>query len=167
MNSILPGVFSNYMDFIWAIGYFGEYFTFIITCALIYNQYIYFIVFLIMTVVNRYFNTFIKNKIRQSRPENPIKFLDSDTFSKKKFGMPSGHTQSAFFNICYAYLLTTYFCPWIFLLLIIGAIIIAERLKYKNHTLVQLLGGALVGALVAYITVKVIKTVKLRRKGMQ
>ena len=42
LNSI-KGIFSNYIDFFYSIGYFGEYITFLITFALIFNKDIYLI----------------------------------------------------------------------------------------------------------------------------
>lgn len=150
--SLLGGIFYNYYDFFNSIGYFGEYITFIITCALIYNQYIYLIIFIIMFVLNKVINQYLKKIFHQNRPSNPVKFLDSDKFTKKKYGMPSGHSQNAFFSIVYAYLVTRSFIPWTLTLLVVGLIVIYERLKYKNHTINQLIAGAAVGSFIGYLT---------------
>jgi len=150
-NSFLNGVLSNYVDFFYSLGYFGEYITFFITCGLIYNQYIYLIFFIIAYVLNKLLNQYLKNSIKQDRPANPVKFLDTDKFFKNKFGMPSGHSQNTFFSIMYAYLVTNSFISC-FLLLLIGLIVIYERYKYRNHTLNQLIVGAGVGVTFAYLT---------------
>jgi membrane-associated phospholipid phosphatase len=150
MSSILKGIFSNDVDFFYSLGYFGEYITFFITCALIYNQQIYFVFYILFFLLNKILNESLKKFFKQYRPNKPIKFLDSDQFSRKKFGMPSGHSQLTFFSIIYAYLVTHKFIPWILFLLTIGIIVIYERYKYRNHTVNQLITGAILGSFIAY-----------------
>jgi len=155
LNSI-KGIFSNYIDFFYSIGYFGEYITFLITFALIFNKDIYLIFYIIFFLLNKIINQTLKNYFKQPRPKQPLKFLESDSFSKSKFGMPSGHTQLSFFSIFYAYLVMNKFIPWILLLLIIGFIVIYERYYFKNHTLFQLISGATLGGVIAYISYKIV-----------
>jgi len=151
-SNIFNTLGKTYVDFFYVLGYFGHFFIFFITCGLIYHDYAYFIIFIIMFILNKLLNEYLKNTFRQYRPSNPIKFLNSEILSKKNFGMPSGHTQIAFFSILYAYLVTRRFIPWILLLLVIGLIVIYERYKYRNHTLNQLFAGAIIGSLLAYLT---------------
>ena len=145
-------IFSNYEDFFYSIGYFGEYITFIIACALLFNKYVYFVFYVVLFILNRVLNQFLKKLFKQPRPSNGKKFLDSDVFSKKKFGMPSGHSQLVFYTIAYSYLVNRQLIPWTLLLLVIGLIVIYERYLFKNHTMMQLISGAGVGILTAYIT---------------
>ena len=161
MNNFLSGIFSNYDSFFYSLGYFGEYITFLITCALIFNQYIYFIVYIIVFIINRLINNYLKQIFKQDRPKNPIKFLDDDQFSKKKYGMPSGHSQLTFFSVMYAYLVTNKFYPWILLLFSIAIIVIYERFVFKNHTLAQLISGAFVGSIIAYLTYSLVNQIKM------
>ena len=161
MKTILSGIFSNYDNFFYSLGYFGEYITFLITCALIFNQYIYFIVYIIVLIINRLINNYLKQFFKQDRPKNPKKFLDDDQFSKKKYGMPSGHTQLTFFSVMYAYLVTNKFYPWILLLFSIAMIVIYERFVFKNHTLTQLISGALIGSIIAYLTYSLVGQIKM------
>lgn len=156
MSSFLKGIFSNYIDFFYSLGYFGEYITFFITCALIYNQQIYFYFYILIFLLNRILNGYLKKVFKQSRPNKPIKYLDSDKFSKSKFGMPSGHSQLTFFSIMYAYLVTHKFIPWILFLLAIGLIVVYERYTYRNHTLNQLIIGAILGSFIAYLTYHIV-----------
>jgi len=152
-------IFSNYIDFIYGIGYFGEYITFIITICLIYNYKIYLIIYIFMFIFNKTINEYLKNYFKQSRPSNPKKYLESDKFSKKKFGMPSGHSQLVFFSILYSYLVTHSIIPWVLGLLIIGLIVIYERYIFKNHTINQLISGALLGSFIAYLTISMVNLV--------
>ena len=156
MLNLIKGIFSNYIDFFYSIGYFGEYITFFITCALIFNKHIYFIFYIIFFLLNKVINELLKNYFKQPRPGHPVKFLESDYFSKHKFGMPSGHSQLSFFSIFFAYLVTNKFIPWILLLLLVGFIVIYERLLFRNHTLYQLISGAIIGAFIAYLSYNII-----------
>jgi membrane-associated phospholipid phosphatase len=155
--NILYGIFSNYVDFFYSIGYFGEYITFLITCILIFNKHIYLFFYIILFFLNRIINQNLKNYFKEPRPNNPKKFLESDFFSKKKYGMPSGHAQLTFFSIFYAYLVTNTFIPWILFLLIVGLIVIYERFLFKNHTLYQLFSGAIIGIFIAYLSYTIIR----------
>jgi membrane-associated phospholipid phosphatase len=161
MDNFLSGIFSNYDSFLYSLGYFGEYITFLITCALIFNQHVYFIVYIIVFIINRLINNYLKQIFKQDRPKNPKKFLDDDQFSKKKYGMPSGHSQLTFFSVMYAYLVTNKFYPWILLLLSIAIIVIYERLAFRNHTLAQLISGALVGSIIAYLSYSLVGQIKM------
>lgn len=155
----LKDIFSNYIDFIYGIGYFGEYIAFIITIILIFNYKLYLIIYVIIFIFNKTINEYLKNYFKQARPNNPIKFLESDKFSKKKYGMPSGHSQLVFFSIMYSYLVTGSFIPWVLGLLIVGIIVIYERYVFKNHTLNQLISGALLGSVIAYLVIEIINIV--------
>lgn len=150
------GISTNYKDFVYALGYFSEYITFLITCLLIYNQYVYFFFYLIIFVFNRIINTFIKNIIKEERPNNPKKFLDSDKFNIKKYGNPSGHTQLSVFSFIYAYLVLGKMPKLLIFSLIACIVTIYERYSFRNHTLNQLLSGVIVGFLVAYVSYSVV-----------
>jgi len=160
MDKFLSGIFSNYGSFLYSLGYFGEYITFLITCALIFNQHVYFIVYIIVFILNKLVNNYLKQFFKQDRPKNPKKFLDDEQFSKKKSGMPSGHSQLTFFSVMYAYLVTNKFYPWILLLLSIAIIVIYERLAFRNHTLGQLISGAVVGSIIAYLAYSLVGQIK-------
>jgi len=156
MSSLLSGIFSNYIDFFYSIGYFGEYLTFLIASALIFYKHVYFVFYVILFILNRFINQVLKDYFKQARPNNPKKFLESDNFSKKKYGLPSGHSQLAFFSIMYYYLVSNAFIPWTLLLLFIGLIVMYERYIFKNHTLFQLISGAIIGILFAYTSFTII-----------
>jgi membrane-associated phospholipid phosphatase len=143
---------DDYINFLDSIGYFGNNFSVVITCLLIYKQIPFLISYLIFIyLLNTRINHFLKSYFNEKRPKNPIKFLDEDQFSETNLGMPSGHTQIACFSILYAYLVTKQIYPWIALMIIICIIIFVERYAHNNHSIKQLVGGCIIGGLLAPI----------------
>ena len=149
-------IFSNYNDFLYSIGYFSQYSSFIITCALIFNSPVYLFFYIILLVLTRIFNNLLKDYFKQDRPGNPKKYLYSDKFGKTKYGMPSGHTQLTFFSMMYYYMVSGRFIPWTLLLLIMGVLTIYQRYAFNNHTMYQLVLGAGIGIITAYLSVLII-----------
>ena len=143
---------DNLMNFFRAIGYFSNKISVIITILLLYKHapflisYIMFILFLHGPI-----NHHLKDYFNEKRPTNPIKFLDSDRFSITNMGMPSGHTQIACFSLIYAYLVTKQIYPWVLLILIVCVFGVAERFIYNNHNIKQLVGGCIIGGVLAPI----------------
>jgi membrane-associated phospholipid phosphatase len=148
-------IFGNIVDFFYGIGYFGEYITFIFTIFLLYSQSFNLIFYIVLFILNRLINNYLKDYFKGSRPTEPKKFLDDDTFSKKKYGMPSGHSQLSFFSLAYSYFSINKITTSIILMLITCLIVIYERYVYKNHTLFQLISGAIIGILIAYLSHKI------------
>jgi membrane-associated phospholipid phosphatase len=148
----------NFIWFLYALGFFSEIILIIIVSILIHSNDLYFIVYLVAIVINGFFNRFLKRIIKETRPKNPIKFLDMEEFKNKKmYGMPSGHSQNVFFSIVYL-ILTVYeninvYLPWIYVCMLIGVLTIWERWIFHNHTLFQLLVGAVIGSIFAYMVV--------------
>jgi membrane-associated phospholipid phosphatase len=103
-------------------------------------------------------NNYLTNKIKQKNPSHPIKFLESDSFSKKRYGMPSFHTQNMFFSIVYVFFILNNFI-WRLVLLLIGVAVIYERYVFRDHTMEQLLYGALLGSLIGYIFYFIVKMI--------
>lgn len=141
---------------LYGIGYFGEYIAFIVVLFLVYYNINYFILFIILFLINRLLNNKLKKIIKGNRPDNPIKYLATDKFGKKKYGMPSGHSQLTFFSIIYAYLIINKLNGPILFLIFVGLISIFQRYIFNNHTLNQLLLGALLGCFIGYISIYII-----------
>ena len=154
-------IFGNIVDFFYGIGYFGEYVTFLFTVFLIYYQTYNLVFYIILFILNKFINDYAKDYFKQYRPSNPKKFLDDDNFSKRKYGMPSGHSQLSFFSLTYSYLSTNKIDTSIILMMMICLIVIYERFIYHNHTLLQLIFGALLGILLAYLSRQIFMVVKL------
>ena len=157
----ISDIFGNIINFFYAIGYFGEYLTFTFTLFIIYYQTYNLVFYIFLFILNKFINDKLKSYFKQFRPPNPIKFLDDDKFSKKKYGMPSGHSQLSFFSLAYAYLSTYKINTPIILMMLTCIIVIYERLVYHNHTLFQLISGAVVGIIIAYISHKIFVSLKI------
>jgi len=150
---------NNLNNLFYAIGYFGDTISFFIICILIFNKFIFFIYYIIFFIINICINNFLTNQIKQKNPSHPIKFLESDTFSKKRYGMPSFHTQNIFFSIGYVFFILNNFI-WRLVLLLIGIAVIYERYVFRDHTMEQLLYGSILGLLLGYISYFIVKKLK-------
>jgi membrane-associated phospholipid phosphatase len=146
-------ILETWISLFYGIGYFGDTIAFFITSLSTLNQPIFFIFYILFAYLNILLNDFITNQIKQKNPKNPIKFLASDTFSKHRYGMPSIHSQNMFFSIMYCYLVTKKFL----LLLIIGLIVLYERYVFRDHTMKQLIYGALLGSIIGYLSYLFVK----------
>jgi membrane-associated phospholipid phosphatase len=148
-------ILKKYFEFFYAVGFFSEIITFLIVICLVYKDFYHLFFYIIGFIFNSSLNVFLKNIIKQPRPKEPIKFLNSEHFSNKiiTYGMPSGHSQNVFFSIVYLYFSIPQFIPWVLFTLIIGLITIYERWHFHNHTIRQLFAGALIGSFVAYLFV--------------
>lgn len=154
MKGILKEEVDTITDFLFSLGFFSELFVMIIVLALIYKNTNNTLFYLIFIFLNGYINRFLKAIIKQDRPSNPIKFLNSEHFTKgHAYGMPSGHSQNVFFSITYLYLTVKQWYPWTLVALVIGLLMLFERWYFHNHTIAQLLAGAAVGSTLAYMTV--------------
>jgi membrane-associated phospholipid phosphatase len=105
-------------------------------------------------------NKKLKNIIKEPRPSKPVKFLDTDKFNKKKYGNPSGHTQLLFFSFMYAYLVIGKLTKLFMFSIFICIITIYQRYTFRNHTPKQLLYGAIVGLIMAYVSYSITTYIK-------
>jgi len=146
-------IIHTFISLFYALGYFGDTIAFFITSLTILNRPLFFIFYILFAYLNLLLNKFLTNQIKQKNPKNPIKFLASDTFSKHRYGMPSIHSQNMFFSIMYCFLVT----KQLVLLLIIGLIVIYERYVFRDHTMKQLIYGALLGSIIGYLSYSIVK----------
>lgn len=154
--SLVIEVWKKISMFFYAIGFFSEVIIIGLSIFLLYTN-IYSIVFYLIGIIGSFtINQVLKQLIQEKRPPSPMKFLNSDKFENKTmvYGMPSGHSQHLFFSIFYLYLSIKDFYPWILLISSsIGIMTIAERWYFRNHTFKQLMVGAMVGSMFAFVTV--------------
>ena len=135
------------------IGYWGPSILLFTTAygIMLYNKTFmnYYIVFYFVGLI---INCLLKLAIRQPRPTNQKHLYDFEKASNNElkkisgqiFGMPSGHAQTCFYS-----LFTTIFVVknalFVTSTIIITCISCWQRYAYRNHTLLQLLVGSLVG----------------------
>lgn len=137
------------------IGYFGPQILILLTIFLLFNKYTLLQIYLIGFVINSFLNFVLKGIIKQPRPsEDKHVFnvwlnngMKGDRLWFDRFGMPSGHAQSVFYS--------TFFIIFALqntniniLYLIISLNTLYQRVKYKNHTVLQIIVGAIVGTII-------------------
>ncbi len=143
---------NHITDLFWGIGFFGW------QISTVYTMYIssmhsilYFIIYLSVFLFSGWMNhAVLKDYIHDPRPKDSIPFLASEKFKRITNGMPSGHAQQTAFSLTFAYLICgkRFYESWLLFL-----ITILQRYMYKNHTLMQLVVGSIIGFILAYITV--------------
>jgi membrane-associated phospholipid phosphatase len=150
------------IDAILIFDLFGFYSFFVVSGIIFFTFYrrvallfVYFIGFL----VNFYTNHWLKTWIQDPRPENPIPMLSVDDpkmyVGAEKYGFPSGHAQLVFYAITFLYYANKKITRSWIVCLFIGLLTIYQRLKYRRHTMEQLLAGTLIGIITGWITMTV------------
>ena len=143
--------------FIHNFGKTGPLVLFIYSLYLLWNKSNLFYYYICGVFLNSILNIFLKGLIKEPRPsEDPklfnvalkhsIRFKFVNGYPHDVFGMPSGHSQSAFFSTIFVYLALKDIKISI-LYLIISLLTMYQRVLFKSHTVLQVLAGALVGIL--------------------
>jgi membrane-associated phospholipid phosphatase len=136
------------------IGFLAPHLLFIISILLLWNKKYYLVYYIVGYGFNIVLNLILKGIIRQPRPSEDIKLINisknnGKRISYDKFGMPSGHAQLSFFSVVFIYLVFKNI-PLTIFYIIISLFSLHQRVKYKNHTLLQVIIGTLVGAFVGF-----------------
>lgn len=147
--NILESYIHNFKQFIYAIGYFGEYIEFILVFSLLFYKTDIFIVFIIGYVSSIVLNGLLKEWIHQKRPSNSAKFLNNEQTNKNN-GMPSGHGQNTFYCITFLFLCRK-MDIWNILSLFVGLTAVYQRWIFHNHTIEQILTGMAIGFVIGNI----------------
>lgn len=148
-NSVFQSYIHNFEQFLYAIGYFGDFIELILVSLLLFNKTDIFVVFIIGYIVNVLLNTTLKKWIHQKRPSNPIKFLINEHVSS--YGMPSNHSQSIFYCITFLLLSRNKLDVWTLVSLLICLLALYERWHFRNHTIEQLMVGMVIGIVIGNI----------------
>jgi membrane-associated phospholipid phosphatase len=144
------------IDFLYRIGFMGPIILSFITIYSLWNQQKYLYSYLVFSIGNTILNKIFKNIIKQQRPSNSKKIMNEHYAGSEIYGMPSGHAQSAFFSISFLYFAIGS-TNWIFIELIIAALTLYQRWKYRQHTVEQLFAGSLLGIVSAYCSIYIVK----------
>jgi len=140
---------TELVQFAYAIGFFSELIITIIVVFLLHSHVYILMFYLIGFVFSVYLNRWMKGQVRDPRPDHPIKFLASESFTKAKptdnfYGMPSGHSQQILYSIVYLYGTLREMNIWLWICVAIGFFMILSRWLFRNHTVLQLFVGAVV-----------------------
>jgi len=138
------------------IGYYGPIILGILTLFLLYSTKTYLVVYVFGFILNIVVNNILKQIIKQPRPKgdldifNPSKKHNYSHNPIQVYGMPSGHSQMVLFSTTYTYLVFKNI-PLTLFYLLLTLNTIFQRVRYRNHTVMQVIVGSFVGALVAYV----------------
>jgi membrane-associated phospholipid phosphatase len=144
-------------QFIHNFGKTGPTVLFFYSLLLLWNKNTLFYYYLYGFFLNVILNFILKGLIKEPRPnEDPklfnialkhsIRFKFINGYPHDIFGMPSGHAQSAFFSIIFIYLALKDI-KIIIVYLFIALITMYQRVLFKQHTVLQVVAGAIAGTL--------------------
>ena len=148
------------------IGTTGPYLLNILSFILLFHKPIYLGFYIIGYLLNIGLNLFLKNIIKDPRPnEDKVLFElalnHGKRFSKDKYGMPSGHVQGVAFSTIFIYLITNnIYILWLYL--IITLLTMIQRYNYRNHTFFQIIVGLIIGLFFGYLYYLFISLIKKR-----
>ena len=137
------------------IGYLGPFLLLSATIILLKNKGTLLSVYVVGYVLNLIINIILKELIKQPRPSEDLSVFNASVAHGKRlsfdrYGMPSGHATSVFYSTAFIFLaLKSPIISIIYLLISINTGY--QRIKYKNHTLTQVICGAIIGGIVAYV----------------
>jgi len=138
------------------IGYLGPFLLLATTIILLKNKGTLLSVYVVGYVLNLIVNIILKSLIKQPRPSEDLSVFNASVAHGKRisfdrYGMPSGHATSVFYSTAFVFFaLKDPVLSIIYLIISINTGY--QRIKYKNHTLMQVICGAIIGTLAAFIT---------------
>ena len=135
-------------------GYQGPYILAGVSSFLLWNKPTYLGFYWIGWILNVFLNLLLKGFIQQPRPSEDLHIFNTEKTHLKRvgydrYGMPSGHAQMAFYSVSFLYFV--FKNPiLLFGTLLLSIITNFQRVKYKNHTVNQVIAGSFLGAFVGY-----------------
>lgn len=143
------------------VGSYGPNILILLSIYLLWDQNNLFFYYVIGIFIDSIMNLILKGIIQEPRPsfnskefnlalKNNKRFVYKDGIPFDIFGMPSGHSSSVIFSTIFIHLALRK-TKWLYIYLTISAIVISKRVVYEYHTIYQVIAGAFVGALLAYV----------------
>jgi len=155
-------MFQSIFDY---LGFFGPHILLVTSIFLLRNKNTLLYVYIIGVFSSSIINYILKGLIKCPRPsENVHVFnmeLNNELISGRRmgfdrFGMPSGHAQSVFFSLVFIYLALKNTKISLFYLFIC-LVTIYQRLKYNDHSLLQLVVASIIGSFISFAFYKYAK----------
>jgi membrane-associated phospholipid phosphatase len=164
----------TYETVLWGLDLVGFYsfniLSFVAVLTL-YRRWAVLLVYVVGGVANLYLNWGLKALIRDPRPPNPLPMVlfpvdptqpvTTDTYyyvGVERYGFPSGHAQLVFYALAFLYFVQHRITRVWTLCFLVGVLTLYQRLKYRRHTVEQLLAGVLVGSVTGWLTVELTQT---------
>jgi membrane-associated phospholipid phosphatase len=152
------------------IGFFGPQILLFASIILLKNKSTLLYIYLLGMFLSMILNYGLKGLIREPRPSEDVHIFNMELNSSSmngrrlgfdRFGMPSGHAQSVFFSTAFIYFTLKNVKISLFYLLI-SLNTLYQRVKYKNHSIGQVIIGSLVGSITAFAFFKYAKHILKR-----
>jgi membrane-associated phospholipid phosphatase len=159
MNNITRYTTGIELDIPLILDYLGLYaplIQFFSSLFFLRNKFVYLRVYLLGFVFNNVLNILLKMAIKEPRPTKDIRTLEIaitnnvERIGFHKFGMPSGHAQTAFFITVFLYLSLKH-TNLLYLCIVFSLIICYQRVKFEFHSTIQVIVGSIIGSIVGYI----------------
>ena len=155
------------------IGFFGPFIAMAIATVCLMGKTSYLGVYFIGLLASTLLNVVLKLLIRQPRPEEDTRIFNLELSHGKRigfdrYGMPSAHAQSVFYTLVFLSLVLKKKIILMLLMAALAIITCVQRIVYKNHTVAQVVIGALIGTLMGWLFFHYgarMITGKLRAKG--
>ena len=147
----------------WA-GYTGPYMLFILSIILLKSRTTFLYAYVYGFLLDQILNLTLKAVIQDPRPSEEINIFNAEKtyFNERigpnRYGMPSGHAQSVFFSLIFIYLSLGNSYITIFYGLI-ALCTMYQRVAYRAHDIIQVMVGACVGTLLAWVIYMVAKKI--------
>lgn len=140
------------------IGYYGPNILFWLSLFLLYPTRTYLIIYIIGFILNIAINFVLKTIVKQPRPKEDLDIFNPTKKHSKRgslhiYGMPSGHSQMVLFSTTYIYLIFKNI-PLTLFYLLVAINTVFQRVRYKNHTVMQVIAGSILGIVVAGLVYK-------------
>jgi len=153
------------------IGFYSFNILSLVAMVTLYQRWALLLIYIVGGVANLYLNWGLKALIRDPRPPHPLPMIlfpvdpsrpvTTDTHyyvGLEKYGFPSGHAQLVFYALAFLYFIQRRITRVWTLCLLVAILTLYQRLKYRRHTVEQLLAGVLVGTLTGWLTSEMTKT---------
>jgi len=133
------------------IGYLGPFILLLSTILLLKNKATLLTYYIFGYVLNIGLNIILKSLIQQPRPSEDLHIFNASIAQGKRmgfdaYGMPSGHAQNVFYSVGFIFLaLGNPIITAIYLVIALNTTY--QRVKYKNHTILQVICGGIIGAI--------------------
>ena len=137
------------------IGYLGPVILLVASIFLLKNKATLLSTYIFGIIISSIMNCILKYIIKEPRPSEDLNIYNASIAQGKrvsfdKYGMPSGHATGVFYSTAFIFFaLKDPYISFIYLLISINTMF--QRVKYKNHTVSQVIVGAIVGAITGYI----------------
>lgn len=150
INDIYEYMLNDGAISLYLIGYLGPVICILISIYWLWGFPKYLIVYVIFAMFDLFINKVLKRWFKQDRPLDIKSIIGEEHEGIELYGMPSKHLQSIFFSITYLYLVKGSL-QWLMGELVIAALAINQEITYRQHTISQIIVGALCGISVAYV----------------